>query len=350
MGQARPSYAIRAFMRPPEFWNHTHGRDAAPTIRTLLTPISWITSWAAKRRFKTTQSFDPGVPVICVGNATLGGTGKTPVAMYLLKSLQRLNINAVGLTRGYGGREKGPIPVLSKHTAEDVGDEPLLLARYAPVWVSAGRDEGARAAVSHGAAAIIMDDGHQNPQLEKTLSLLVVDAELGFGNGRVFPAGPLREKLSDSLERADAIILMKPEPEYEISDTLREQLKGQIVIPAYLSPVEPPPSGKLYAFAGIGRPNKFFDSLVRHGGELVEGMAFDDHYAYKTSDIESLFELASEYEAKLITTEKDHVRVPSGYRKGVTAWPVTVHFEDELTLRRLLHPIIERTKKMPQHG
>ena len=331
-------------MRPPEFWNHREGRDAAPMIRALLSPISWIYGWAAARRLKTTESYDVGLPVICVGNATLGGTGKTPVVIYLLKSLRRLGIEAVGLTRGYGGQEKGPMPVHKNHTAADVGDEPLLLARHAPVWVSAGRDDGARAARSRGAKIIVMDDGHQNPQLEKTLTFLVVDAEMGFGNGCVFPAGPLREKLVPSLERADAVILMKPSPDYDIDEHLTQQLKGQIVIPAYLAPSSTPPKGKLYAFAGIGRPNKFFDSLRRHGGDIVEEMPYADHYKYKDEDIESLFLLASEYEASLITTEKDHVRLPKGYRKGVHSWPVSVVFEDELTLRRLLHPIIEQAK------
>jgi len=236
------------------------------------------------------------------------------------------------------------MPVQKNHTAEDVGDEPLLLARHAPVWVSAGRDDGARAARSYGAKVIVMDDGHQNPQLEKSLSLLVVDAEIGFGNGCVFPAGPLREKLKPSLKRADAVILMKPSSDYEIDDHLTEQLKGQIVIPAYLAPASPPPKGKLYAFAGIGRPNKFFDSLRRHGGDIVEEVPYADHYKYKDEDIENLFLLASEYEASLITTEKDHIRLPKGYRKGVHSWPVSVVFEDELTLRRLLHPIIKQAQ------
>jgi len=252
-------------MRPPEFWNHREGRDAAPMIRALLRPLSWIYGWTTARRIKTTESYDVGIPVICVGNATMGGTGKTPVAIYLLKSLRRLKIDVVGLTRGYGGLEKGPMPVKQSHTAVDVGDEPLLLARHAPVWVAAGRDDGARAARSHGASVIVMDDGHQNPQLEKTLSLLVVDAEVGFGNGCVFPAGPLREKLGPSLDRADAVILMKPTPDYDIDEVLTSQLKGKVVIPAFLAPASPPPKGKLYAFAGIGRPNKFFDSLRRHG-------------------------------------------------------------------------------------
>jgi len=290
-------------MRPPEFWNHKDGRDSAPMIRLLLWPISWIYGWAAARRIKTTESYNSGVPVICIGNATLGGTGKTPVAIYLLNSLRRMGLNVVGLTRGY-----------------------------------------ARAAVSHGAQIIVMDDGHQNPLLEKSLSLLVVDAETGFGNGCVFPAGPLREKLSDALDRADAIILMKPTPDYNIDDELAAQLKGMVVIPAYLSPEGDAPKGKLYAFAGIGRPNKFFDSLKRHGGEVVGEYPFSDHYKYKDGDIEQLFLLASEMEAGLITTEKDYVRLPRGYRKGVQVWPVKVVFEDELTLRRILHPVIEATK------
>jgi len=335
-------------MKPPEFWLHKDGRDSAPMIRFLLSPISWIYGWAAARRIQKTESYNAGIPVICVGNATLGGTGKTPVSIYLLNSLQRMGLNVVGLTRGYGGREKGPIPVQKHHTSEDVGDEPLLLARHAPVWVAAGRDDGARAAVAYGANIIVMDDGHQNPLLEKTLSLLVVDAETGFGNGCVFPAGPLREKLSEALDRADAIILMKPTPDYDIDDDLAEQLKGKKVIPAYLAPVGEAPKGKLYAFAGIGRPNKFFDSLKRHGGDVVGEIPYRDHYKYKDGDIEQLFLLASEMEAGLITTEKDFVRLPRGYRKGVQVWPVKVQFEDELTLRQVLHPVIEAAKKIPQ--
>lgn len=328
-------------MRPPEFWNIKEGRDGAPVIRTVLRPLGALYAWAGRRRRAQTQPLDPGVPVICVGNATLGGTGKTPIAIYLMKSLRRLGVNAHGLTRGYGGQLKGPIPVNPRHTAEDVGDEPLLIARSGPVWVAAARDEGAVAAVSEGADAIIMDDGHQNPLLEKTLSLLVVDAEVGFGNGCVFPAGPLREPLSDALERTDAVILMKPTPDYEIDSHLADQLSGQIVIPAYLSPKTNPPKGKLYAFAGIGRPNKFFDSLRRLGAELVEEVPFADHHRFSDTEIEGLFVLAAEYDAALITTEKDHVRLPPGYRRGIHSFPVEVRFEDELTLRRLLHPVIQ---------
>lgn len=328
-------------MKAPDFWNHVSGPEARVSLRTLLRPLGWIYAKAAARRLETTQPLDPGVPVICVGNATLGGTGKTPVVAYLLKSFRRLGIQAHGLSRGYGGTEKGPMPVHPDHTAAQVGDEPILLARSGPVWVAAGRDDGARAAVANGATVLIMDDGHQNPTLTKTLSLLVVDAEVGFGNGCVFPAGPLREDLDAALNRTDAVVLMKPTPEYKISKRLREQLGGVIVIPAYLAPKAKAPKGQLFAFAGIGRPVKFFDSLRRAGGDVVETADYADHYKYKDEDLENLFVLAADMDAGLITTEKDYVRLPKGYRRGVQVWPVSVVFEDELTLRRLLHPIVE---------
>lgn len=332
-------------MKAPEFWNHKSGSESAPVIRTILSPIGWIYGKFVSKSINNSIEYDSGVPVICVGNATLGGTGKTPVTIYILKSLRRLGLNAVGLTRGYGGQEKGPILLNDKHTSIDVGDEPLLLAEHAPVWVSAGRDDGAKAAVSNGASIIIMDDGHQNQLLKKSLSLLVVDAEIGFGNGKIFPAGPLRENLNESLKRSDAIILMKPNKDYKPDSFLLRQLRDKVLIHAYLKPTSILPKGKLYAFSGIGRPNKFFDSLRNYGGNIIEAISYSNHYQYKDIDIENLFVLASEYGASLITTEKDYVRLPKGYRKGVHKWPVSVHFEDELTLRRLLHPFIKLHRK-----
>jgi len=338
-------------VRAPEFWNHKYGREAAPFIRTVLSPLGWLYGKVTARRIATTTPYDPGIPVICVGNASVGGVGKTPVTAYLLESLTRMGIKAVGLSRGYGGREKGPVLVKSKHTFKDVGDEPMLLARKGSVWVSAGRDDGARAAVgaltgfsNMGAEVIIMDDGHQNPLVKKTLSLLVVDAQIGFGNERVFPAGPLREPVKTALGRTDAVILMKPTPDYEVSEYLLEQLKPLPVVAAHLAPYGQLPKGKLYAFAGIGRPNKFFDALIRAGAELVESQPYPNHYAYKDTDMKNLIDLAREDEAILITTEKDYVRIPKGFQKHVAVWPVAVQFEDELTLRRILHPIIAAVK------
>lgn len=331
-------------MRPPEFWNYRDGRLSAPTLRTLLTPISWVWSAVTARRIRTTVPYECGVPVICVGNVTLGGTGKTPVTAYLLQSLTRMNIRAVGLSRGYKGQLKGPIPVSDTHTHRDVGDEPILLARNGVVWVSEGRDDGARAAVAHGAKVIVMDDGHQNPSLAKTLSLVVVDAQTGFGNGCVVPAGPLREPVKTSLARADAVILIKPYQSFEIPEDVMEDVEGQVILTAWLHPKSSAPSGKLFAFAGIGRPNKFFDALRQSGADLVEEIGYPDHHNYSPEDIKSLTELAKELGAQLITTEKDHVRLPKGFAQHVATWPIEVRFDDELMMRRLLHPIIEQVK------
>lgn len=332
-------------MKPPEFWYVKEGREAGRMLRTLLSPFSWFYARATAKRIRSTTPYDPGVPVICIGNASVGGTGKTPIAAYLLESLNRMGIRTVVLSRGYGGSEKGPIVVTEKHSAADVGDEPLLLARQGPVWIAEGRDDGAKAAASHGAQVIIMDDGHQNPLVKKTLSFLVVDAEIGFGNNRVIPAGPLREPSSVALERADAVILMKPTPAYEVDEDLLAQFKGKPVVGASLVAKEKPRPGRLYAFAGIGRPNKFFDHLKRAGADVVDGLGYADHYAYKDTDMMDLLELSGEYDAKLITTEKDYVRIPKSFRRHVTAWPVAAEFEDELTLRRILHPIISAVKK-----
>ena len=314
-------------------------------LRALLTPLSWIYGYATQRRIDKTVPLDPGIPVICVGNASVGGTGKTPVAAHILSMLLANKLRAYGLTRGYGGRERGPVLVTKDHTAADVGDEPLLLARHAPVWVAAGRDDGARAAAAGGAQVLVMDDGHQNPLLEKTLSLLVVDAQIGFGNNHVVPAGPLREPVHRALSRTDAIILMKPYKEFEPDPKLLDQFGDRVVLPAYLAPTAPLPPGPLFAFAGIGRPNKFFDALRRAGAELVEGLGYPDHHVYSQSDLQSLQALAREYKAQLITTEKDFVRLPSGIKQFVSVWPVQAVFETENKLDSLLTPIIDSARK-----
>ncbi len=331
-------------MQAPEFWNIKHGRGSAPFLRTLLTPFGWIYGHSTAKRMQDATPYNPGIPVISVGNASVGGTGKTPVTAYLLESFTRMGLNAVALSRGYGGTEKGPVVVTKKHSAAQVGDEPLLLAKHGPVWISHSRSDGAKAARAQGARVIVMDDAHQNPTVNKSLSLLVVDAEIGFGNEHVFPAGPLREPVKAALARTDAIILMKPNADFEPDEELLKQLSGFPVISAHLAPKAQLPSGKLFAFAGIGRPNKFFDALLRHGAELVESLPYSNHYKYKETDIQSLMELSGEYGAKLITTEKDYVRIAPPFKKFINVWPVSVQFEDELTLRRLLHPIITAAK------
>ena len=332
-------------MKPPEFWNHAEGRDGAPMLRTLLSPLGWAYGALTRRRIRRAEPFDAGVPVVCVGNATVGGTGKTPVALYLLHSLRRLGIETHALSRGHGGVERGPVEVTHNHSALEVGDEPLLLATAAPTWVSHDRASGARVAVAHGAKAIVMDDGHQNPDLRKSLSLLVVDAETGFGNGRILPAGPLRERVTDALARADAAILMMPGPDYDPAPELVAQLGNLPVIPAWLSATAAAPPGPLHAFAGIGRPDKFFDTVRRIGGTVVEQTAFADHHRYRPEELATLALMARERGATLITTDKDYVRLPTGFRRAVHRLPVEVQFGDELTLRALLHPVIEKARR-----
>ena len=336
---------MRVKFRQPEFWNHASGEGSAPVLRALLSPLGWIYGYFTARRINTTTSLDVGVPVICVGNATVGGTGKTPVTAHILSILRSNKIKAHGLSRGYGGTERGPVIVRADHNAAQVGDEPLLLARSAPVWVAAGRDDGARAAASKGAQVIVMDDGHQNPLLQKTLSLLVVDAQMGFGNYHIIPAEPLRESAGSALSRSDAIVLMKPYADYKTSSKLLNEFGDLPVLEAYLAPRAPLPPGPLLAFAGIGRPQKFFDALTRAGADIVQTQSFPDHHNYNAQQIAELQGLAREYKAQLITTEKDFVRLPTNLRQFVAVWPVTAVFQNEILLDRLLTPIIDGVKK-----
>lgn len=332
-------------LRQPEFWTHASGAGAAPVLRTLLSPLGWLYGYLTARRIRTTQSLDMGIAVICIGNATVGGTGKTPVTAHILSILRANKINAQGLSRGYGGRERGPVIVRPDHNAAQVGDEPLLLARSAPIWVAAGRDDGARAAISKGAQVIVMDDGHQNPILKKTLSLLVVDAQTGFGNYHIVPAGPLRESVNSALSRSDAVVLMKPYADYVTDPQLLADFGDLPVLEAYLAPRAPLPPGPLLAFAGIGRPQKFFDALTHAGANIVQTQSFPDHHAYNAQQLAELQSLAREYKAQLITTEKDFVRLPANLRQFVAVWPVAAVFQNEILLDRLLTPIIDNVKK-----
>jgi tetraacyldisaccharide 4'-kinase len=304
-------------------------------LRAALEPLSWLYAAAGAARIARGKPERCGVPVICIGNLTVGGTGKTPVTRTLRAMLARHGVEAHALSLGYGGALKGPVRVdPTIHTARDVGDEPLLHAVDGPAWIARDRSAGARAAVEAGARLIVMDDGFQNPALAKDLSLLVFDAVAGIGNQSVFPAGPLREPLSLGLKRSDGAIL--------IGDAaVRPQwLDGydKPVLFAALEPLTPPPPGPLFAFAGIGRPTKFFDTLTRHGAALADGAAFPDHHVYDEADLRRLAQLAEAHDARLITTEKDHVRLPAVWRERVATLPVSARFkdEDEATLKTML--------------
>jgi tetraacyldisaccharide 4'-kinase len=330
-------------MRPPEFWKaDASGRDAAPMVRALLTPVSWAYAWAVEQKFKRTAPWQAPIPVVCIGNLTLGGAGKTPLARAVRA---RLGASAHTLSRGYGGRIEGPLRVSADMNAAEVGDEPLLHAHDGPAWIARDRVAGARAIVAAGGHAIVMDDGFQNPSLEKALSIVVIDPSFGVGNGQVFPAGPLRERLAAGLARADALVFLhNADPIRREAEQTHEWFADfrKPILRARLEPLNAAPAGPLVAFAGLARPEKFFDTLSALGAELTDAIPFPDHHAYRDDDLELLAQLAEERGATLITTEKDAARLSPEWRGKVATLPVTAHFEDDAAFEALLAPIRAR--------
>ncbi len=332
-------------LNTPRWW-YVRGRGPSPVARTLLKPLSWLWAGVTARRIARAAPVDPGVPVISVGNLTVGGSGKTPVAREVLRLLRDQGVEAQALTRGYGGRLAGPVRVdPAIHAAPDVGDEPLLLSTTAPVWAARDRAAGARAAADAGAAVLVMDDGHQNPALRKALSLVVVDGETRggewpFGDGAVFPSGPMREPLGKGLARADAVIVLLPADMDGADPELLALFEGKPVLTARLEPAAPPPEGPQLGFAGIAKPWKVERALTAAGCELIDFAAFPDHAAFSEGDLKTLAARAEAYDAGLVTTEKDWVRLSPQWRGRVTAWPVRARFEDEGAALRLLIPLI----------
>jgi len=279
------------------------------------------------------RSYKSSIPVLCVGNPVAGGSGKTPCALALIALLKAGGIaqKPVVLTRGYKGRIKGPVVVGADHTVDDVGDEALLHARTCATIVSRNRAAGARLAESFGADIIVMDDGLQNGTIHKTITLLVVDGEYGFGNGRILPAGPMREPLSNALERTDAIILTSPR-------SMDRAVFGSTPVFTASMQANPPANRKerYVAFAGLGRPEKFKKTLEGLGMPICGWHPFPDHHPYTEGEIAGLIEEAAGKKAALITTEKDHVRLPEAVRGTIDTLPVRMVFDDEDGLTLLL--------------
>lgn len=279
--------------------------------------------------------------VLCVGNLTVGGTGKTPLAIALARRFLEKSVATAFLARGYGRESSGALLVDPRtHDARIVGDEAMLLAGVAPTVVAIDRLKGARLAEAHGARAIVMDDGHQNFRLAKDLTLIAVDGESGFGNGKVVPAGPLREPLRQGLVRADAVVIVG-EGEPPIRGFAGAVLRANLVAERRFD------GQRLFAFAGIGRPAKFFGLLRRLGAELVGSESFADHHRYSPADLAALRHAAKQTGANLITTEKDIVRLSAAQREGIDVLPVRAVFEDESELERLLSPLIARARSAP---
>ncbi len=320
-------------MKAPAFWRK------GGLLPALLAPAAAAYALAGQVRQQYARPLRLPVPVICVGNLVAGGAGKTPVALSLAGLVGESGRTPVFLTRGYGGSQAGPLVVdPARHKAEEVGDEPLLLASAATTVVARDRRAGGQAALEAGADVVIMDDGFQNPSLAKDLSLLVVDAAYGFGNGRVLPAGPLREALAAGLARADALVLLQ-------GDEAAVPLSVERSIPTLAARLQSSRSDlagrRLLAFAGIGRPEKFFASLRGLGAQLLDGLAFPDHHRYAAAELGQLRRRAEAENAQLITTEKDLVRLSPDQRGGIEVLPVRVHWEEPDTLGRLLRQTLE---------
>jgi tetraacyldisaccharide 4'-kinase len=320
-------------LKAPEFWRrHDVDHDVRQNLAArVLAPLGVFTRVVTALRMRQ-AGFSPGVPVICVGNASVGGSGKTIVALDILR---RLPGHPFALTRGYGGRLAGPVLVdPAVHTAAEVGDEALLLAQAAPVVVARDRAAGARLAVRLGAGSIVMDDGLQNPALAKTLSLLVVDGGAGFGNGFLLPAGPLREPVVAAAARCQAAVLIGADV-----TQVAQALPGSLpVLRARLAPdcAVALRERKVLAFAGIGRPEKFFDSVAALGAVIAGAEEFADHHVYRAVDEARLQAAAQRLGAVLVTTAKDFVKLSDAMKANVIEVTVRLVWEDEAALMRLL--------------
>lgn len=322
-------------MRTPSFWYPEHNQTA-DILPWLLSPLAGIYLAGGWLRKKFARAYRAPVPVICIGNLTAGGTGKTPVALALAARLLARGVKVHFLSRGYGGRLAGPVQIDPRqHNARDVGDEALLLAAAAPAWIARDRKAGAIAACAAGAQLLILDDGHQNPHLVKDLSLVLIDAARGFGNRRIIPAGPLRETMHGGLSRADMVVIVgeggiNPAGEKPYLRAHRRLANPEII------------AGKtVCAFCGIGAPQQFFDMLSNAGALLSGAEAFPDHHPFTDQQINALLSRAEKDDAIVVTTEKDWVRLTPAQREKVTAVRMEMTFSDEEKLTALLDAVLK---------
>jgi tetraacyldisaccharide 4'-kinase len=316
-------------MQAPRFWSNPPDRPG-PTAR-LLAPLAWLWAAITRRRLARPPATRLAVPVVCVGNVTAGGAGKTPVVIALAQRLAARGVAVHVVSRGHGGSLAGPVRVDPvRHTAADVGDEPLLLAAFSPVWIARDRAAAGRAAEAAGAEIVLMDDGLQNPDLARDLGIVVVDAGFGFGNGRVIPAGPLREPAAAGLARA-GLLLLVGEATDRAAFRAAWPATGLTVAEARLAPLATGMDWtglRVLAFAGIGRPEKFYATLRSVGAEIVAVRSFADHEPYAPRILARLEVEAAGLGAQLVTTEKDAVRLPADFLKKVLVLPVRLEPKD----------------------
>lgn len=317
--------------RAPDFWQA--GTDSPwPGV---LQPLAALYELGNRLNRRITTAQETGRPVISVGNLIAGGAGKTPTAIALAEILHRLSLHPQIVSRGYGGRLAGPVRVdPARHSAADVGDEALLLNAAAPTWIGRDRAATARAAVAAGAGCIIADDAHQTYALARRLSLIVVDGGYGFGNGRLLPAGPLREPIAEGLERCDAVVLIGkpvvPLPSFGGRPVFRAELVPNPADAVRLR------GRRALAFAGIGRPEKFYASLRQAGVEIAATKSFPDHAPYSEDAVMRLVEQAHALHAIPVTTAKDQTRLPRAARSMVDVLRVSLAFADPTAVEQFL--------------
>jgi len=330
-------------MREPAFWWQRGGGS-------LLAPLGGVYGAVAWLRMQS-QGKSAGVPVICLGNLTVGGAGKTPAALAVAHLLLAAHERPFFLSRGYGGRLNGPVRVdPAFHHAADVGDEPLMLARLAPTIVARDRVAGAKAARLGGASIIVMDDGFQNPSLAKDLAIVLVDGTRGIGNGRIIPAGPLRAPLKIQIAHAQAIIVVGP-PDGAGAVVHVARRYDAAILHGRLEPDRNNLAAlgrrKVLAFAGIGNPEKFFATLAEAGIEVAARLSFPDHHRYTAAQAKALIARAEAASLVLITTEKDHVRLAgdpdlAALAARAVALPVRLVIEEAEAFRQMVLNAVKR--------
>jgi len=330
-------------MREPAFW-----QPPTSWLSRLLMPLGAIYGEVTAARM-VRRGASAGVPVICVGNYHVGGAGKTPTTLAVVKLLHELGETPVVLSRGYGGKLHGPVKVEpSRHGAADVGDEPLMMARDVTVVIARDRVGGAALARSTGASVIVMDDGFQNPALAKDLSLIVIDGNRGLGNGCVFPAGPLRAPLDRQIARTDALMVIGDGAAATGVAALVHGRGGK-VLTARLKPdaasVQTLQGRRVLAFAGIGDPGRFFRTLRNAGVDVAVEKSFGDHHPYTTTEIEALLAQARREGLTLVTTEKDLVKLSDMPAAAeIAGFPVALDVEDREGLRNLVREGLNRAR------
>lgn len=335
-------------LEAPSWWYRDKG-----VVASALAPFGALYGAIAEKRAAKIVPYRSCLPIVCIGNFTAGGGGKTPTAIAVARLLAALGMHPAFLTRGYGGTSTGPVLVGKEHGAGDVGDEPLLLAETAPVMVAADRAAGARAIEGTDANVAVMDDGFQNPSLAKDLSLIVVDAGAGIGNGLVIPAGPLRAPLEAQIARADALVVIGDGGKAARLVAAFERA-GKPVLKARTGPnCDPRWLGVLpvIGFAGIARPEKFFATLRANGARLIEARSFPDHHRFTAKEARRLLDDAEARNAMLVTTEKDWVRLPDEegsalgeLRHSSRPFPIAVRFEDEEKIKGLLATAVAKAR------